>query len=60
MNPEIIEHYEKLFKNKIMQKQFDSNRMTLKEFYEQLVVQEEINQTDIHKAYENVREELIG
>ena len=60
MNPQVIEYYENLFKTEIMQKQFDSNRSTLKEFSEQLVVQEEANETDIHKAYENVRKELIG
>lgn len=60
MNPQVIEYYENLFKNEIMRKQFDTTRKTLKEFSEQLVVQEGANQADIHKAYENVRKELIG
>ncbi|KOS68731.1 hypothetical protein AEA09_09395 [Lysinibacillus contaminans] len=60
MNPQVIEYYENLFKNEIMQKQFDGARKTLKELFEQLGGQDEAHQTDLHTAYKNVRKELIG
>lgn len=60
MNPQVIKYYENLFKNEIMQKQFEGTRITLKEYSEQLVGQKEAHQADIHTAYKNVRKELIG
>lgn len=60
MNPQVIEYYESLFKNEIMQKQFDGARKTLKELAEQFVRQDEAHHTDIHAAYSNVRKEVIG
>ncbi|EON72132.1 hypothetical protein [Lysinibacillus sphaericus] len=60
MNPQVIEYYESLFKNEIMQKQFDGARKTLKELAEQFVGQDEAHHLDIHAAYSNVRKEVIG
>ncbi|MGE7090468.1 hypothetical protein ACQKII_03200 [Lysinibacillus sp. NPDC048646] len=60
MNPQVIEYYENLFKNEIMQKQFDGARKTLQELVEQFLGQDEAHHTDIHAAYKNVRRELIG
>ena len=60
MNPQIIEYYENFFKNEIMQKQFNGATKTLKELSEQLAGQDEVHQTDIQRAYKNVRKEIIG
>lgn len=60
MDPQVVKHYENLFKTEIMYRQFDGTRKTLKELSEQFMGEDEAHQTDIHTAYMNVRKELIG
>lgn len=60
MNQHIVEYYENIFKNEIMQKQLDGATKTLKELVAEFIQRDEAHHTDIQTAYTNVKKELIG
>ena len=60
MNQQVVEYYENLFKNEIMQKQIDGATKTLKELVAEFVQRDEAHHKDIHEAYLNVKKEIVG
>ncbi|MFJ7734914.1 hypothetical protein ACIQ2D_01130 [Lysinibacillus sp. NPDC097287] len=60
MNQRVVEYYESLLKNEIMQKQLDGATKTLKELVAEFAQRDEAHKTDIYAAYSNVKKELIG